>query len=200
MTSMWVMGAVILIGIAPVAAITIEQDEPPPALEPDNGTLEIDLKAKAVSKPQDPILVKECEDEADAARLANEIVVCRRRDDTAFSGFDKADFERRYAEATQGPKPVPVDRSGLRAPGGAPMAPLVTVKFGRVAEPSLFINVAALPKAPAGSDADRIARGLPPLGAEGDAGRKPIAESELGLPAPREFKESAGSSRKDRQN
>ncbi|MCK0127043.1 hypothetical protein [Erythrobacter sp. F6033] len=170
--------------LAPASIITAANQEPAQDIEPDGGTLQIDVKANVPSKAPDPIIVKECEDEADAARIANEIIVCRSRDDAGFSGFDKEDFERRYAEATQGPKPVPVDGSGLRAPGGAPMAPLVTVKFGRVAEPVLYVDVQALPKAPAGSDADRIARGLPPLGADGDAGRGPITESELNLPAP----------------
>ena len=48
-----------------------------------------------------------------------------------------------------------------------------------------MIDVEALPHAPPGSDADRIARGLPPLGEEGDLGRGPdaaITEEELGLP------------------
>ena len=47
-------------------------------------------------------------------------------------------------------------------------------------EPALIIDIESLPEAPPGSDADRIARGLPPLG--NDEGTPPTKE-ELGLPA-----------------
>jgi len=48
-----------------------------------------------------------------------------------------------------------------------------------------MIDVTALPQAPPGSDADRIANGLPPLGRDTS---KPAPElvAELGLPAPGE--------------
>ena len=52
-------------------------------------------------------------------------------------------------------------------------------------EPALLIDVEALPEAPAGSDADRIARGIPPLGQD-DLTPEEIAERRraLGLEAP----------------
>lgn len=44
-------------------------------------------------------------------------------------------------------------------------------------EPAIFIDLSALPEAPPGSDADRIARGLPPLGNDG-ATENPAADGE----------------------
>ena len=37
-------------------------------------------------------------------------------------------------------------------------------KFGEAPEQPIIVDFEALPDAPLGSDADRIARGLPPLG------------------------------------
>ena len=57
---------------------------------------------------------------------------------------------------------------------------------------ALIIDIEALPEAPPGSDADRIARGLPPLGRDGARLSAPppspaqIAET-LGLPPPPDF-------------
>lgn len=105
--------------------------------------------------------VKECEDRADAGTISGEIVVCRQvgSDGTGLTG-SRSDSQKRYAEET--------------ALKGAPRAPEAFgipdngkgISIGGVPPPILMIDVAALPKAPAGSDADRIARGLPPLGEE----------------------------------
>lgn len=105
--------------------------------------------------------VKECEDRADAGTISGEIVVCRQvgSDGTGLTGT-RSDSQKRYAEET--------------AFKGAPRAPEAFgipdngkgISIGGVPPPILMIDVGALPKAPAGSDADRIARGLPPLGEE----------------------------------
>ncbi len=101
---------------------------------------------------------KECVDRADAGTISGEIVVCREvgEDTSALTG-DRAASQKRYAQET--------------AFKGAPRAPEAFgiadngkgIGFGGPPPPALMIDVAALPKAPAGSDADRIARGLPPL-------------------------------------
>jgi hypothetical protein len=101
---------------------------------------------------------KECVDRADAGAISGEIVVCREvgSDTSALTG-DRAASQKRYAQET--------------AFKGAPRAPEAFgiadngkgIGFGGAPPPALMIDVAALPKAPAGSDADRIARGLPPL-------------------------------------
>lgn len=114
----------------------------------------------------DAIAARECEDAQDAARIAGQIVVCRSLGTGAEdAGFDKADWERRYAQRTQGPVPVDVEGAGgsilYRALGSVFMV-TVAAKMGDPPEPTLFIDVEALPQAPPGSDADRMARGLPP--------------------------------------
>lgn len=104
---------------------------------------------------------KECEDRADAGTISGEIVVCR---DIGNNGAgltgSRADSQKRYAQETafKGAPPPP-DVFGIPDNGKG-------IGFGGVPPPALMIDVAALPKAPAGSDADRIARGLPPQGQE----------------------------------
>ena len=58
--------------------------------------------------------------------------------------------------------------------------------MGKVPPPALIIDVEALPDAPAGSDADRIARGLPPLGQDENLTEEEIRKrrEKLGLPPP----------------
>ncbi len=102
--------------------------------------------------------VQECVDRADAGTISGEIVVCREvgSDNSALTG-DRAASQKRYAEETafKGAPPPP-DLFGIPDNGKG-------IGFGGVPPPAVFIDVEALPKAPAGSDADRVARGLPPL-------------------------------------
>lgn len=104
--------------------------------------------------------VKECEDSADAGSISGEIVVCRQIADdgsNSLSGSRKA-AQKRYAEETAFQNaPRAPEAFGIPDNGKG-------IGFGGVPPPALFIDVEALPSAPAGSDADRIARGLPPLG------------------------------------
>jgi hypothetical protein len=101
---------------------------------------------------------QECVDRADAGTISGEIVVCREvgTDNSALTG-DRAASQKRYAQETafKGAPPPP-DMFGIPDNGKG-------IGFGGVPPPAIFIDVEALPKAPAGSDADRIARGLPPL-------------------------------------
>lgn len=103
----------------------------------------------------------ECEDRAEAGTISGEIVVCRQiADDGRNSLNSRQDAQKRYAEDTAFQDvPRAPNAFGIPDHGNA-------IGFGSVAPPALMIDVAALPKAPAGSDADRIARGLPPLGQE----------------------------------
>lgn len=131
--------------------------------------------------PEDPVAAEVCDRDADEARIAGEIVVCRTLGEAAPEMFDRDRWERDYAARTQGPRTPNVDGSGIRLPTeGSLIAITVTVPFGGPGEAPLIIDVEALPKAPAGSDADRIARGLPPL--DGGAGGEIITEDQLGLP------------------
>lgn len=107
---------------------------------------------------------RECVDQADASTISGEIVVCRDIGDDGSNALSesRAAAQKRYAQET--------------AFKGAPRAPEAFgipdngkgIGFGGVPPPAVFIDVEALPKAPAGSDADRIARGLPPLGEGGE--------------------------------
>jgi len=161
---------------------TLEQEP----LRPDEGRLITDLSELNEARYRDPVLEQRCEEEADAARIANEIIVCRDLGESSDGVWNKADWERRLAERTQGPKPIDVDGTGLRAPNGSRMAPLVTIR-GCFAPPcppevALLIDVS---EAPPGSAAFRIAEGLPPLvGGAGEVADVVRArQAELGLPA-----------------
>ena len=105
---------------------------------------------------------QQCRNDADAGTISGEIVVC------AESGKDGAnaltgsrkETQKRYAQETafKGAPPPP-EMFGIPDNGKG-------IGFGKAPPAALYIDVAALPKAPAGSDADRIARGLAPTGKE----------------------------------
>lgn len=150
---------------------------------PENGT--IDILAEPGLSEIDQRRIEECERQNDAATISGEIVVCREIvEDTAqyYSG-DREAAQRRYAEETQyadalqtpdvaGPGIFrgPATVSGLCIPGLQKCPP----------PPALIFDITALPEAPPGSDADRIARGLPPIG--NDTGTEPNAQDLPGLP------------------
>lgn len=107
---------------------------------------------------------QQCEDRADAGSISGEIVVCRQVADDASNALSesRAAAQKRYAEETAFQNaPRAPEAFGIPNHGNA-------IGFGKVPPPALIIDVAALPTAPAGSDADRIARGLPPLGEGGE--------------------------------
>lgn len=106
--------------------------------------------------------VRECVDRADAGTLSGEIVVCREvaDDRSALLSDNRAEAQKRYAAETANKNAPPAPNTfGI---GGGNFG----IGFGGAPPPALMIDVGALPQAPAGSDADRIARGLPPLGQE----------------------------------
>ena len=140
----------------------------------------------AITKPRsesDRLLEEDCEQEADAGRVAGEIVVCRRIGEASDGSWDKESWEQDYARRTQGEQPVNVAGGGIFS-GPATVSGLCVIP-PCPPEAALMIDVEALPQAPEGSDADRIARGLPPLG-EDELSAEEIAERRraLGLEAP----------------
>ncbi|MEM7703650.1 MAG: hypothetical protein AAF251_17065 [Pseudomonadota bacterium] len=164
-----------------VAALALAQGATPPAPaqpserpqqdaavpEPDEGTIVIDILAKPEPSPGEKLAYEACEAEQDAARLRGEIIVCRQLEDGAeVSGFNKETWERDYARRTQGTKTPDVEGAGgsilYRAEGSVFLVTTGRITVGEAAEGPLIIDVEALPEAPPGSDADRIARGLPP--------------------------------------
>ncbi len=128
--------------------------------------------------------LEDCSDEQEAATISGEIVVCRKLPDGNRFGYDSKEAEKRYAEATMNkgdPRAPDVAGAGIFR-GPATVGGLCGLGFNPCPPPPAYIvDFDALPDAPPGSDADRIARGLPPLGRDGArarAGRK----DELGLP------------------
>ncbi|WP_202386764.1 hypothetical protein [Qipengyuania algicida] len=117
-----------------------------------------------------------CTKEEEAAKISGEIVVCRaRRNDSENAYSSKESAMDRYAAATAfRDAPAPPDPCGPNCgifSGPATVSNLCIPGLGKCPPPpALFIDVSALPKAPPGSDADRIAHGLAPLG-EDDEGR-----------------------------
>jgi hypothetical protein len=150
-----------LLGLAgqPLAAQDDKPATPPPAANPAPPPGRINIMVTRPRGDVNQAQAQECVDRADAGTISGEIVVCRQTGedpDNAFSSPEEA--RKRYAEATANKNaPPPPNVFGI-ADGN------FKVGFGGAPPPALMIDVAALPQAPAGSDADRIARGLPPLG------------------------------------
>lgn len=124
----------------------------------------INLSVTVPKSEADLLLEQDCEREADVGRVQGEIVVCRQLGEATDGSFNKEAWEQDYARRTQGGSTPNVDGEGIfKGPatvGGLCLVPPCPP------EAAIMIDVEALPEAPAGSDADRIARGLPPLGQE----------------------------------
>lgn len=152
-------------------------DEPPASRRQFEG---INLTVTVPKNESDARLIEDCEDEADVGIISGEIVVCRRLGEATDGSWNREDFERRYAEETAfRDAPRTPDTFGIANHGNA-------IGFGSVPPPALIIDVEALPDAPDGSDADRIARGLPPLGRDPEPTPEEIAARRraAGLDAP----------------
>lgn len=182
----------IIAGLANAPPLSAQDDA---GVTPEDEAASLEAAQKSADNAPDPInilvtvprgdvnqaQVQECEDSADAATISGDIIVCRQlgeSGDNYFSG-SRANAQRRYAEET-------AFRNAPRAPEafGIPNHGS-SIGFGSVPPPALIIDVEALPEAPEGSDADRIARGLPPLGQEELTEEEEKARREaLGLPTP----------------
>jgi hypothetical protein len=134
-----------------------ESETPPPAPPPQQPrvNLLVTVPRGEVNQAQ----AKQCEDSADAGTLSGEIVVCRDLGDdgTGLTGDRKA-TQKRYAEETAF-KDAPRAPEAFGIPDNGK-----GIGFGGVPPPAYIVDFKTLPTAPAGSDADRIAQGLPPLG------------------------------------
>ena len=129
----------------------------------------IDLLVKARQREIDQRRIEQCEREQEAATISREIVVCREiLDESArYSTGDRERTQQRYAEETMfaGDLPPPDVAGPGIFKGPATVGSLCIPGLQKCPPPpALMIDLSALPEAPAGSDADRIARGLPPLG------------------------------------
>jgi hypothetical protein len=159
------LAALALVMAAPLAAQddTGATPEPAPAAEPAPAP-RINLMVTVPRGEVNQAQAKECVDRVDAGAISGEIVVCRDVGDDGTNSLSgsRAEAQKRYAQETafKGAPPPP-DVFGIPDNGKG-------IGFGGVPPPAVFIDVEALPKAPAGSDADRIARGLPPLNEDGE--------------------------------
>ena len=171
-------GLVALVACGPLAAQDDSSATTPPTEEAPADPATAAAAAPAGVPPRINLLVtvprneesaadlRECRDDEEAAAINGEIVVCRVRgnDGTGLTG-SRAESQKRYAQETafKGAPRAPDFISDCKDQGN----PFGCVGFGKAPPVAVTVDFAALPTAPAGSDADRIARGLPPLG-QGD--------------------------------
>ncbi|AWW73074.1 hypothetical protein CD351_01390 [Erythrobacter sp. KY5] len=137
--------------------------------------------------------IRECEEEVDASEISGEIIVCRQRGDDPenwFSGSAQAWADRYARESAYINDPQAPDVDNTHHPFvGSGLTILLTGCFipPCPGPHPLMIDVEALPPPPEGSDADRIARGLDPIGEDGEPSQeaRELLERELGLPPSR---------------
>lgn len=143
------------------------------------------LAAPQVSEAADAVELKQCADDTERGVVQGEIVVCRELPaDTSqlYSGSREA-WLKDYAERTKGPSTPDVAGPGIFR-GPATVSGLCFIP-PCPKDAALIIDVAAIPPPPAGSDAERVAKGLKPVEGDDapldeDARRR--VEAELGLP------------------
>ena len=171
---------------APPVEATTEATAPPVQDEVEIAEVEQPARINlSVTVPRGDVNVaqaQQCEDEADAGTISGDIIVCRKLGESGenyFSG-SASEARKRYAQETafKGSPSTP-NVSGLSDNGKG-------ISLGGVPPPALIIDVEALPPPPPVSDADRIARGLPPLGQDEDLSEEEIRKRReaLGLPPP----------------
>lgn len=126
---------------------------------------QFNLSATIAREKSDQVRLHNCRAETDAGTISGEIVVCREvgSEDTELSG-DREETRKRYALETmlKGAPRAPDFIIDCHEQG----YPFGCVAFGKVPPPAYSVDFDALPIAPAGSEADRIARGLSPVGSE----------------------------------
>lgn len=144
----------------------------------------INLMVTVPSNASDARIEEDCEDEADAGKISGEIVVCRQMGEASDGSWNKEKWQRDYASRTQGGSTPDVAGGGIFR-GPATVSGMCVIP-PCPPEAAIMIDIEALPEAPAGSDADRIARGLPPLGRDPEPTPEEIRRRrrELGLDAP----------------
>ncbi|MEE1876648.1 hypothetical protein [Altererythrobacter litoralis] len=174
------------------AALTLALAGPAQAQQAEGGNPQgssADPLTAARSAYGPPPEVEDCSAEQEAAIISGEIIVCRRKQDTSeYLTGSREESQSRYAQETMyanDPQAPDVAGPGIFR-GPATVGSLCIPGLQKCPPPpALMIDVTALPQAPPGSDADRIANGLPPLGRDTS---KPPPElvAELGLPVPGE--------------
>jgi hypothetical protein len=121
----------------------------------------LNLSITVPREESDRLIERDCDEANEAGRVANEIVVCRELGTASDGSWNKEEWEKRYAEKTKGGSTPDVAGSGIFR-GPATVSGLCVIP-PCPPPPAYIVDFKALPEAPPGSDADRIARGLPPL-------------------------------------
>lgn len=98
-------------------------------------------------------------------RENTEIVVCAEEDQSEFRVQSTAELDPDGPAALDDGVPRAPD---FRPPPCVPSLLTMCSKFGGAAPPPVMVDFSALPEAPEGSDADRIAKGLKPKEVSGD--------------------------------
>jgi len=135
--------------------------------------------------PQDETVENCSPQQEDAAAISGEIVVCRRITGNENRLYSKKEAEERYARETmnQGTIAAPdVVGAGIFR-GPATISGLCFVP-PCPKPPAYMVDFSEIPEAPPGSDADRIARGLPPLGSREAVPLDEDLPKELTVPEP----------------
>ena len=181
-----VASAILACLCSPDAALAQETLEAQTGTPPEK----IDILVDPTPEAQD---YENCEEDQDAATITGEIIVCRQRSGDENRLYDRETAARRHAERTkhandpQAPDMFGIPNHGIVVARGCFIPPCPPPA-------AILIDLEAIPEAPAGSDADRVGRGLAPRGystgrggakiiAGDEAGRQHNAE-ELGLPPP----------------
>lgn len=167
MSSRWLVPMLCLLAM-PTAAFA--QDSNPPSSDDDFANAEVDFGP--------PAPMEDCTEEQEAASIAGEIVVCRRRvDDSEHRYSTSTEAADRYARETMNkgdPPPPNVDGeyifTGPATVGGLCLVPPCPPPAAYI------IDFDELPETPPGSDADRVGQGLAPRG--NDAGTEPTPAPE----------------------
>ena len=175
MSRHWFIALAVLPATGPLAA---------QALQAQTGTPPQRIDLTAAPPEAEPVVDKACQRRQEAATISGEIIVCAEREAAGPGDYDREKARARYAAKTQGqttPDVFGIPNHGIVVARGCFIPPCPK-------PPALMIDVTSLPEAPPGSDADRIARGLAPLGAEEDSKGRPPTPAEqresLGLPEP----------------
>lgn len=143
-----------------------------------------------ITRPPSVSTEEACRRQREAAIVSGEIVVCGSAPAQDQRLGSREEAQRRHAEETAfRDDPATPDVAGPGIFRGPATVSGICVKgiFNCPRPPALMVDVTKLPQAPPGSDADRIARGLEPLGNDGpEAPRQLTAQerAELGLPEP----------------
>ena len=190
MTGPRIFSALMAVPLSVAAAPAFAQDDLASERQAASPPEQIDILVPAPTDGgADPLAQKQCEDEQGGAEITGEIIVCRGLNRGTTDGlWNRQRWTDEYARDTayvNDPQPPDVDNTHHPFAGSGVTIVLVGCFIPPCPGPHpLLIDIEALPPAPEGSDAERIAQGLAPRGEDGEGGERVEGynEEELGLP------------------